>query len=166
MDKETFNILAHRLRRDIYAQSLRYLKDEDEAEDNTQDTLLKLWVIRERLVQYRSVDALAIAICRNLCVSKLRKRSFLTVELDEDLQHVSQRDAQMMMEEDEDRGWLADTVNGLPASQMTILRMSQQDGLENADIAEMLGISETTVRTALCKARKNLLLALKKRSDR
>ena len=33
MDKETFNILAHRLRRDIYAQSLRFLKDEDEAED-------------------------------------------------------------------------------------------------------------------------------------
>ena len=87
------------------------------------------------------------------------------MELDEELQHVSNRDAQMMMEEDEDRGWLADTVNGLPASQMTILRMSQQDGLENADIAEMLGISETTVRTALCKARKNLLLALKKRGN-
>ena len=27
MDKETFNILAHRLRRDIYAQSLRFLKE-------------------------------------------------------------------------------------------------------------------------------------------
>ena len=149
----------------VYWTALNLLKDEDEAEDNTQDTLLKLWVIRERLSQYRSVDALAIAICKNLCVSKLRKRSFLTVELDEELQHVSNRDAQMMMEEDEDRGWLADTVNGLPASQMTILRMSQQDGLENADIAEMLGISETTVRTTLCKARKNLLLPLKKRGN-
>jgi len=161
MEKESFNIIAHKLRPVLLAQSLRYLKDEDEAEDNTQDTLLKMWVIRERLRHYKSVDALAIAICKNLCISKLRKKKVLTEELNDDLLHISNRDAQMMMEEEEDRGWLADTFNGLPASQMTILRMSQQDGLDNNDIADMLGISEITVRTTLCKARKNLLLALK-----
>jgi RNA polymerase sigma factor (sigma-70 family) len=48
---------------------------------------------------------------------------------------------------------------------MQILRMSQQDGLENNEIAELLGISETTVRTALCKARKNLLEKLMKRNQ-
>lgn len=161
MDKESFNIIAHRLRPQMYAQCLRLLKDEDEAEDATQDALLKMWVIRERLQHYKSVDALAIAICKNLSISRLRKRKVQTIELSEELHHISTHDAQSMMEETEDRGWLADTINGLPASQMTILKMSQQDGLENKDIAEMLGISETTVRTTLCKARKNLLLALK-----
>ena len=61
--------------------------------------------------------------------------------------------------------WLEDKIAGLPAAQMQILRMSQQDGLENNEIAEVLGISETTVRTALCKARKNLLEKLMKRNQ-
>ena len=65
----------------------------------------------------------------------------------------------------ENAEWLEDKIAGLPAAQMQILRMSQQDGLENNEIAEVLGISETTVRTALCKARKNLLEKLMKRNQ-
>jgi RNA polymerase sigma-70 factor (ECF subfamily) len=68
-----------------------------------------------------------------------------------------------MLEEKENAQWLEDRIAELPSSQMQILRMSQQDGLENSEIAEVLGISEVTVRTALCKARKSLLEKLKKR---
>ena len=69
------------------------------------------------------------------------------------------------MEEKENAEWLEDNIAGLPAAQMQILRMSQQDGLENSEIAEVLGISEVTVRTALCKARKNLMERLIKRNQ-
>lgn len=62
-----------------------------------------------------------------------------------------------MLEEKENARWLEERIGELPASQMQILRMSQQDGLENSEIAELLGISETTVRATLCKARKTLL---------
>ena len=48
---------------------------------------------------------------------------------------------------------------------MQILRMSQQDELENSEIADILGISEVTVRTALCKARKTLMEKLMKRNN-
>lgn len=157
MNKEDFSKLAHRLRPGIASVSLRFLKDEDEAEDNTQDTLLKLWIVRERLQNYKSVDALAIAICKNLCISKIRRRKIIPIELDEEMALMSERNAQWMLEEKENSGWLAETIDGLPASQMQILKMSQQEGLSNSDIALILGISETTVRTAICKARKTLL---------
>lgn len=163
MTKNEFGIITKRLRSEIVAIGTRYLKDEQEAEDNAQDTLLKLWTIRGQLLPCHSVDGIAFTICKNLCISKLRKRKFIPIELNDEIEQISHNNALWMLEEKENSVWLADVIDGLPASQMEILKMSQQDGLENADIAELLGISETTVRTTLCKARKKLLLHLKTR---
>lgn len=157
MEREAFCTLAHQMRLNILALSRRFLREEGEAEDNVQDTLLRLWTIREKLDEVRSVQALTYAICKNLCVSKLRKKRIIPMELNDEIRLISTHDSQWMLEEKENAEWLEDNIAGLPASQMQILRMSQQDGLENSEIAEVLGISETTVRTALCKARKTLL---------
>ena len=157
MGKEEFCILANKLRGDILSLSRRFLREDGEAEDNVQDTLLRLWTVREKLDEVRSVEALTHAICKNLCVSKLRKRRIIPMELSDEIKLVSTNDSEWMLEEKENAQWLEDSIAGLPAAQMQILRMSQQDGLENSEIAEVLGISEVTVRTALCKARKKLL---------
>lgn len=165
MEKEAFCTLARQLRTQLQATSRRFLRDEAEAEDNVQDTLLRLWTIREQLDAVRSIQALSYAVCRNLCISKLRQRRIIPMELDEEIKIASTHDSQWMLEEKENALWLEDRIAELPASQMQILRMSQQDGLENSEIAEILGISEVTVRTALCKARKNLLEKLMKRNN-
>ena len=165
MEKEAFCILARQLRADILTISRRFLREETEAEDNVQDTLLRLWTIREKLDEVRSVQALTIAICKNLCVSKLRKKRIIPMELNDEIRLISTHDSGWILEEKENAQWLEENIAGLPAAQMQILRMSQQDGLENSEIAEVLGISETTVRTALCKARKNLLEKLMKRNQ-
>lgn len=163
MEREEFCTLARRLRESVMALSRRFLKDEAEAEDNVQDTLLRLWTICEKLDEVHSVQALSYAICRNLCVTKLRLRRIIPMELNEEVKIISAHDSQWMLEEKENARWLEERIEELPSSQMQILRMSQQDGLENSEIAEILGISEVTVRTALCKARKNLLEKLKNR---
>ena len=165
MEREEFCTLARKLRPDILSLSRRFLKEEGEAEDNVQDTLLRLWTIRAQLDEVRSVQALTFAICRNLCISKLRKRHTIPMELSDEIQLVSTHDSGWMLEEKENAEWLEDNIAGLPAAQMQILRMSQQDGLENSEIAEVLGISEVTVRTALCKARKKLMERLIKRNQ-
>ena len=165
MERKEFCTLAKQMRADILSLSRRFLKEESEAEDNAQDTLLRLWTIREKLDEVRSVQALTYAICKNLCVSKLRKKKIIPMELSDEIKLISTHDSEWMLEEKENAQWLEDNIAELPFSQMQILKMSQQDGLENSEIAEVLGISETTVRTALCKARKNLLEKLMKRNQ-
>lgn len=165
MEKETFCTMARQLRAQLEATSRRFLRDEAEAEDNVQDTLLRLWTIREQLDAVRSIEALSYAVCRNLCISKLRRRRIIPMGLDEELRIASTHDSQWMLEEKENAVWLEERIAELPASQMQILRMSQQDELENTEIAEILGISEVTVRTALCKARKHLLEKLTRRNN-
>ena len=44
-------------------------------------------------------------------------------------------------------------------------RINRHKRKENNEIAEILGISEVTVRTALCKARKNLLEKLRVKNE-
>lgn len=163
MNKEEFSILTKNIRPKIVAIGFHFLKDEMEAEDTAQDTLLKLWIIRCRLRQCGNIKALAMIICKNLCISKLRRQRVMPMELNEEIELISMQNAQWMMEEKENASWLAEQIDGLPASQIEILRMCHQDGLENFDIAQILGISETTVRTAKCKARKVLMEQLKMR---
>ena len=59
MEQNRFEIEAKRMRPALLRMAIRYLEDSDEAEDAVQDVLLKLWFLRDRLDQYRSVDALA-----------------------------------------------------------------------------------------------------------
>ena len=157
MEKEEFSKLARAMRADIMALSLRFLGDATEAEDNVQDTLLRLWSVRHRLEEVRSVPALTFAICRNLCISKLRQRRTVPLSLSDEIRIASDHDTAWQLEDEENARWLEGRIGELPFAQMQILRMSQQDGLENSEIAELLGITETTVRTALSKARKKLL---------
>ena len=58
MNREEFCTLANQMRGNILALSRRFLREESEAEDNVQDTLLRLWTIREQLDEVRSIQAL------------------------------------------------------------------------------------------------------------
>lgn len=59
----------------LLRMAIRYLENSDEAEDAVQDALLKLWFLRDRLDQYRSVDALAIVITKHLCIQPSARHS-------------------------------------------------------------------------------------------
>lgn len=163
MDIREFETWVRRLRPSLQTIAKRMLADEDDAEDAVQDALLKLWLIRDRLTLYRSPDALATVVVKNLCISRLREQQTEALPLPENMGIRSELSPDHDMEERENHMWLYRTIQGLPSAQMTILKMSQAEGMSNRQIAHVLGITETSVRTALCKARHKLLEELKKR---
>lgn len=172
MTLEAFEILTQRIRPRLLSIGKQILRTEEDAEDVTQDALLRLWIVRDRLDRYENQEAFAAAVCRNLCLSRLRKASQRIIPLavvgglqaTQAIGIMRSEDSPLrQLEEQENDLWLADTINGLPAAMMLVMKMSQNDRLDNGEIARALGISETTVRTALCKARKKLLEALKNR---
>lgn len=163
MNIREFEIWVRRLHPSLLNTARRMLGDEEDAEDTVQDALLKLWLIRDRLTLYRTPEALATVVVKNLCISRLRERTNSPTPLPEGVEVRNERTPEREMEEHEDYAWLARTIHGLPSVQMTILKMSQAEGMSNQQIADVLGITETSVRTALCKARHKLLEELKKR---
>jgi len=72
MEQKEFETLIRQIRPKLHTEALRLLTDSDEAEDVTQEAVLKLWTIREQLEAYRSVEALAVVMVRRLALSRKR----------------------------------------------------------------------------------------------
>lgn len=161
MQQLQFEIMARRLRPSIIGIAKRILLSEDEAEDIAQDTLLRMWTIRDKLEEYSSVDALVKTIARNLSISRLRNIHLDMMPLMDNIDATVKKNPQSDMEERENDLWLMRQVANLPPSQMIIIRMKQNERLNNQEIAGVLGVNETAVRQALSKARRRLMAELK-----
>lgn len=72
MDKAHFEKLAKRLRPKITALAGRFFAAVEQADDVAQETLLRLWRMGDRIDGYRDVEALAVAIAKNVCVDIYR----------------------------------------------------------------------------------------------
>ena len=66
--------MIRRIRPRLHSEALRHLLDSDEAEDVTQEAVLKLWAMRQELDEYRSVEALAIVMTKRIALTRKRTR--------------------------------------------------------------------------------------------
>lgn len=157
MQQKEFETLIRRIRRQLHHEALRLLADNDEAEDVTQEAVLKLWAMRRQLDEYHSVEALAMVMVRRLSLS--RKRTAATISLTDCQQTDVSNDASpeelLIMQEEEAK--VMQLIATLPDAQQAILRMKHIDGLETSEIASITGSSEEAIRKNLSRARKRIL---------
>ena len=73
MQQIEFEILIRQIRPRLHQEALHYLTDKDEAEDTTQEVVLKLWAMQEQLNAYRNVEALAVVMVRHLALRPRRR---------------------------------------------------------------------------------------------
>lgn len=167
MEKIQFEILARRIRprllliaKSILTNAAGISDVGEEAEDMTQEALLRLWVIRDKIDGYKSPDLLVVTIVKNLCISKLRELNKFRF-VDNDL--INHNTPQMVIEDNENDIWLRNAIENLSSGQTAILRMKQNEGMSIKDIADTLAMNETAVRQQLSRARKRLLEQIKNR---
>lgn len=162
MDIQAFNAIASRLRPALRDAAGRWLADAprgcDEPDDIVQDTLLRLWSVRESLDSYRSIEALAMVAARRMAIDAIRRSGArpaesLTAEADA-------IDPSTLPDEAADEAFNASLVSALlarlPDRQAAIVRMHHADGLSNTEIAELTGMTEGNVRTALSRGRRRI----------
>ena len=73
MEQKEFEIEVGRIRPRLHHEAMRYVSDAADAEDIAQEVVLKLWVMHDRLEEYRSTEALAVVMARRLSLNKMRK---------------------------------------------------------------------------------------------
>lgn len=157
MEQKEFEMLIRRVRPRLYREALRLLPGGSEAEDVTQEAVLKLWTMRHGLDAYQSVEALAVVMVRHMVLSRQRGMAPVAVA---DWREAETPDgptpeSELIGREQEQR--LLRLMATLPDAQQAVLRMKHVDGLETSEIARITGSSEEAVRQNLSRARKRIL---------
>ncbi|MBQ5880819.1 MAG: RNA polymerase sigma factor [Bacteroidaceae bacterium] len=127
-----------------------------EAEDITQDTLIRVWNKRHELEDVRSLEAYCLTVCRNLANDRRELHEAQNLSLDgtpcdapDNADKVDSR-----MERDERLQWVHRLMAKLPEKQRTILHLRDIEGHSYHEIADILGVSEEQVKVNLFRARR------------
>ena len=139
-----------------------YGLDADSVEDVAQDTMLKLWTIREKVDNGKSATALAVTIARHLAVDMLRRRK--TVEIDKVAVADSRfKEPDSILESTDDARWIMEQFDRLPTKEYAVLHLRQVEHRSARGIAAIVGVSEKSVPTMLARARRKLLEEMRRR---
>lgn len=133
------------------------LSNSDEADDATQDVLMKLWEQRDSLDSITSPKAYAIRIARNKCIDLLRAPAYRLRDPEEptDLQmSATTASPQEILVAREQADRLNAWVQTLPEQQHEVFRLRHDEMLTNGEVAERLGLQEVTVRSMVSRLRK------------
>ncbi|MDR1357024.1 MAG: sigma-70 family RNA polymerase sigma factor, partial [Tannerellaceae bacterium] len=147
--------------------SLSLSEEETEAEDIVQEALLRLWRIRGKLDGYRSVEALAMTVTKNVALDRMKVQRPTTGgrELPEVVSGDKSPDELLAQADAAD--YIHQLISRLPSLQQTVIRMKDVEGYELSEIAEITGSRIETVRVNLSRARKKIreqFIALNKES--
>lgn len=140
----------------VFRLAKRLLVSTEEAEDATQEVLVRLWNNRAKLSTYSSVEALAMTITKNYSLDRLKSKQATEMRIVHS--NYNSRDAGLYQQaEDRDSWqWVLKIMQKLPEQQKLILQMREVEQYEFEEIARIMDMNETAVRVALSRARRTL----------
>lgn len=160
MELNEFTDNARELQKDLLRQARHYFCNTQDAEDAAQETLIRLWVARERICDAVKMRNMGSVVCRNVSLNMLRKAQCTTPI--EEARAIAVHDSpQAQMEASEGLRLLHRSIHALSDKYRAILRMRNVENLSYADIARIMGTSESSVRGMVSKARKELMRNMK-----
>jgi RNA polymerase sigma-70 factor (ECF subfamily) len=149
-------LLYHQYAPMLMGICLRYARNTEDAEDILHDSFVKIFVnmdkFNEELPLINWIRRIAINTAINAYYEK--KKTYNTVEISEvedSLNDVRITNADFLSEK-----LLLQLISELPDGYRTVFNLYEIDGYPQSEIAEMLGCSNSTVRTQLFKAKKVL----------
>jgi RNA polymerase sigma-70 factor (ECF subfamily) len=155
MTIDAFNQQAPQLRQLALKAAATAGADSDTAEDVAQETMLRLWQMRDDPRLYNP-EGYASTIARHLAVNQLRRKSPLPLDERQAADLTVPSPLDLMLQREDER-WLRQRIRNLPYTQHAILRLRQVEHRSTEEIARILGIQTTSVNTLLARARRQLL---------
>ena len=156
MTVSDFEHIAIKLRPRLLDVGRRFFGDNDMAEDIAQETLMRLWVIRQRIDMRIGTEALA---------SEWRQRQKLQiVEIQQETAESKQVDSQMVT--DESILQLRRAVAQLKPAERRLFRMRYELEMDIAEINAVTGITPRSISVMLSVSKRKLKEILMTKGDR
>ncbi|MCX6243541.1 MAG: sigma-70 family RNA polymerase sigma factor [Bacteroidetes bacterium] len=156
MELREFKIQVIPLKDKLYRLAKRLLEDADEAQDIVQEVFIKLWNRRDKLDEYRSVEALAVVTTRNMCLDKLKAKKYPVERIDELRSDPAEPATESAVDIEELSGRIRQIIQTLPEQMKTIMQLRDIEGYDYEEIAGIMEMNENAVRVNLSRARKKV----------
>jgi RNA polymerase sigma factor (sigma-70 family) len=156
MNQNEFVQLTTPFKDKVFRLAKRLLTSTEEAEDATQEVLVKLWSKNGSLDGFNSVEAFAMTMTKNYCLDQLKSKRAGNLKI----VHTNFTDREprvdTKVEDIDSLNWVERIINQLPEQQRLLIQMRDIEQYEFAEIAKITDMNETAIRVALSRARKTI----------
>ncbi|WP_339894106.1 RNA polymerase sigma factor [uncultured Algibacter sp.] len=140
----------------VFRLAKRLLVSREEAEDATQEVLLKLWNNKLKIAEYKNVEAFSMTMTKNYCFDKLKSKQSQNLKIVHSNYEEKNTPLQKQVELNDSVSWVAKIIEDLPEQQKMIIQLRDIEDYDFDEIAKMLDMNNTAVRVALSRARKTI----------
>jgi RNA polymerase sigma-70 factor (ECF subfamily) len=160
-EAQAFRALVDRHLPTVVAIARRMLRDDAEAEDVAQETLLRLWRNAASLeLGEGGVRPWLRRVAANLCIDRVRAQKNTT--LGDTLPEEVEPAGQVTRLAERELGRRVDAaLKALPERQRLALTLFHYEGMSQIEVGEVMGISDEAVESLLARARRTLKGSLK-----
>lgn len=166
MDRSAFEEIYQRYWLQLYNNSRRVLKDDDEAADVVQDVFSAMLENMGNLKFNTTLPAYLFRAANNKVINLFHRSTVKSKYIDSLMAYVNQRQegTDALLRENQMAMLIQREIDALPPKMREVFNLSRKHYLSNKEIAERVNISETTVKkhlqVALQKLRAKLTSAL------
>ncbi len=146
----------------IYRLALRYTGDRFQAQDITQDTLLRAYENLDRFDQSKPAGPWLFKIATNLCRNWLRDNRDIPVSFTEKLNYSATPGPEEICLARENEKQIIDALHQLPEIYREVILLKHVSELSYSEICETLDLELTLVKNRLYRGRKMLKTMLEK----
>ncbi|HUH51226.1 MAG TPA: sigma-70 family RNA polymerase sigma factor [Flavobacterium sp.] len=155
MSQKEFLALVLPYKQKVFRLAKRLLTSTEEAEDATQEVLIKLWHKNQDIEKYNSVEAMMMTMTKNYCLDRLKSKQASNLQLTHS--NYSNRDNLEKHTELKDKlDWVRKIIDQLPEAQKIVVQLREIEELAYDEIAEIMQMNPTHVRVTLSRARKTI----------
>jgi RNA polymerase sigma-70 factor (ECF subfamily) len=158
-DEFAFVSLYNRYKGSVYTYCLKMLLDQAQAQDMMQETFLRVYENRDRLLSSSSFKAWVFTIARNQCLNQFRRTNRL-VQLDESLPTPAPEGMALrpvaQLEKSEQVALVNHFLGQLKPDYREVLILREYQNLSYEEIAAVTRSTLSAVKSRLFKARRKL----------
>ncbi len=155
---KAFRRIFDALHGQVYGFSLKITKSTSEAEEVTQQVFIRLWEKRHLVDASRSLEHYLYTVTRNCAFNHLKQKANQAQQIQ--LSNLWIDNSSTVTEDDlslaECQKLTDELINSLPEKRQIIYKMHFEEGYLPVEIATMLGLSVSTVKSQLTKATKTV----------
>lgn len=154
-DRAAFGLLMHRYAGAVYNLAYRMLGNAEDAEDASQEIFLRAYTRLTSFDRERRFSTWVLSIGSNYCIDRLRRRRFTWLTLDDasfTLPSAEPGPERSALKR-EQRASVQQALQKLPEHYRLVMVLRYWQDLSYEEIAKATGLTESTIKTRLHRAR-------------